>query len=67
MDISVKFGKRARAVRLKKKLSQGDVAKKLGVNRAYVSQIENGVQNLSLKSIEKFAKALGISVGELMK
>ena len=67
MDISTKFGKRVRAIRVKKQMSQGDVAKKLGVSVNYISQIERGIENLSLKGIEKLAKAIGVSVGELTK
>ena len=67
MDISTKFGKRVRAIRVKKQMSQGDVAKKLGVSANYISQIERGIENLSLKGIEKLAKAIGASVGELTK
>ena len=67
MDISTKFGKRLRAIRLKKQKSQGDVGKKLGVSSNYISQIERGVENLSLRGIEKLAKALGVSVEELVK
>lgn len=67
MDISTKFGKRVRTIRLKKRMSQGDIARKLGVSVSYISQIERGIENLSLKSIEKLAKAIGVSVGELTK
>ncbi|OGG75260.1 transcriptional regulator [Candidatus Kaiserbacteria bacterium RIFCSPLOWO2_01_FULL_54_22] len=67
MNISVKFGKRLRTIRLKKGMSQGDVAKRLEVHRTYISKIERGIQNLSLKGMEKLAKAIGISVGELIK
>lgn len=67
MDISTKFGKRVRKIRLKKGMSQGDIAKLLSVHRSYVSKIERGVENLSLKGIEKLAKAIGVSIGELMK
>ncbi|HVM73776.1 MAG TPA: helix-turn-helix transcriptional regulator [Candidatus Paceibacterota bacterium] len=67
MDISAKFGKRVRATRLKKKISQADVAKLLGVHRSFVSQIERGVVNLSLKNIEKLARALGVSPDKLLR
>ena len=67
MDISKKFGKKFKAIRLKKDMSQGDIAKKLGVDPSYVSKIERGIQNVSLKGIEKLAKIIGVSVGELMK
>ena len=67
MDISAKFGKRVRAIRLKKKISQADVANLLGVHRSFVSQIERGVVNMSLKNIERLAKALKVPMRELIE
>ena len=66
-DITIKFGKRVRKIRLGKDMSQGDVAKIMHVHPTYISQIERGVENVSLKGIEKLAKAIGVSVGELTK
>ena len=67
MDISTKFGKRVRAIRLKKEMSQGDVAKLLDVHRTYVSKIERGIENMSLQRIEKLAKALKVEIKDLVK
>lgn len=67
MDISVQFGKRVRSLRLRKNMSQGDLAKKLNVDPSYISKIERGEQNISLKGIEKLAKALTVSMQELIK
>jgi transcriptional regulator with XRE-family HTH domain len=67
MDITLKFGKRVREIRLKKKMSQGDLAKILGVHPNYISGIERGQENMSLRKIERLAKAMGVSVGMLMK
>ena len=67
MDITKKFGKRVKALRLQKDMSQGDIAKKLGVHSTYISKIERGEQNMSIQGVEKLAKAIGFSVGELMK
>ncbi|OHB03873.1 MAG: transcriptional regulator [Candidatus Zambryskibacteria bacterium RIFCSPLOWO2_01_FULL_43_17] len=67
MDISVKFGKKAKELRLQKNMSQGDLAKILGVHPTYISGIERGVRNMSLKNIERVAKALGVSVRDLIK
>lgn len=67
MDISVKVRKRIRAIRLKKKMSQGKIARTLGVHPTYVSQIERGVRNVSLKNIERLAKALGVPIEDLIK
>jgi len=60
------FSKRIKEVRLKKKLSQGDVAKILGVHRSYISGLERGARNPSLLTVQKVAKALGISAKELL-
>lgn len=62
-----KFGKALREIRLKKKMSQGDVAEKLGVHRSYISELERGKRNPSLLTIKKIAKALEVSVDELIK
>ncbi len=67
MSITIKFGKKVKATRLKKRMSQGDIARKLGVSANYISQIERGVENLSLKGIEKLAKAIDVSISELLK
>lgn len=66
-DISNKFAKRVKEIRLKKKMSQGDLAKVLGVHPTYISGIERGVRNMALKNIEKLANALGVSVNDLLK
>jgi len=66
MDIVKKFGLKVKKVRLSKQMSQGNLAKKLGVGPSYISQIERGVQNVSLRGIEKIAKALNVSIKELI-
>ena len=63
----LQFGKKLREVRLKKKLSQGDLARILGVHRSYISGLERGRRNPSLVTVHKVAKALGVSVNELLK
>lgn len=63
----IQFGKKLREARLKKKLSQGDVAKILGVHRTYISGLERGRRNPSLLTVQKIAKALHIPVEDLLK
>jgi transcriptional regulator with XRE-family HTH domain len=67
MDISSKFGKRVRVIRLKKQMTQTDLAERLRVSRNYISRIETGVENMSLKNIEKLARALGVSPDKLLR
>lgn len=62
----LQFGKKLREVRLKKKLSQGDIARTLGVHRSYISGLERGRRNPSLLTVQKIAKAIGISAKELL-
>ena len=62
----IQFGKKLREVRIKKKLSQGDVARILGVHRSYISGLERGRRNPSLVTVQKVAKALGVSPKDLI-
>jgi len=66
-DISVTFGKNVKKIRTDKGMSQGDLAKILGVHPTYISGIERGVRNMALKNIEKLAKALGVGIDNLIK
>lgn len=67
MDITKKFGGRVKALRLQKGMSQGDLAKKLGVHSTYISKIERGEQNISIQGLDKLAKTLGVPTNELIK
>lgn len=66
-NLSKQFGKKVREVRTGKGLSQGDVSKRLNVHRSYISGIERGVRNPSLKVIQRIAKALRVKVSDLIK
>ena len=66
-DIQKKFGDKLRKLRKQKGLSQEDLAFKSGLHRTYISDIERGSRNLSLKNIEKIAKALGMSPKSLLE
>lgn len=64
---SKRLGKNLKKLRLKMKMSQGDISRKLGVDRAYISSIENGRMNPTLTTLEKLAEAMGINSSELLK
>jgi transcriptional regulator with XRE-family HTH domain len=66
-DILSKFGHKVRQKRLSLGISQEDLAELAGVHRTYVGMIERGEKNITLRNIEKFAKALGMSINDLMK
>ncbi|OGD69222.1 DNA-binding protein [Candidatus Campbellbacteria bacterium RIFCSPHIGHO2_01_FULL_34_10] len=64
---SEKFGKNLYKIRTGKNISQGDIARSLGVDRGFISNIENGKTNPTLVTISKIAKAVGVSTDELLK
>jgi transcriptional regulator with XRE-family HTH domain len=66
-DISSRFGKKVKEIRLKKGMSQADLAKVLGVHPTYISGIERGVRNMALKNIERLAKALSVPIEDLIR
>ncbi|PIR87843.1 MAG: DNA-binding protein [Candidatus Harrisonbacteria bacterium CG10_big_fil_rev_8_21_14_0_10_45_28] len=66
-DASKKLATNMKKIRARKKMSQGDICRALGVDRAYISTIESGKQNPTLATVEKIAQALGVSVNELLK
>ena len=59
------FGARLRELRQAQGLSQEEVAHRAGVHVTYLSGIERGKRNPSLKNIRRVAMALGVGVGEL--
>jgi transcriptional regulator with XRE-family HTH domain len=61
------LGKNLKRIRTDKGISQGEIGRILGVDKGFVSNIENGKTNPTLATIAKIAKAIGVSVGELMK
>lgn len=65
--ISVQLGQNMKRIRAKKKMSQGDIARALEVDRGYISNIENGKKNPTIATIQKLANALGVSADELLK
>jgi transcriptional regulator with XRE-family HTH domain len=61
MDI----GKRLRDIRVAKGFSQGDMERRTGQLPSYLSRVENGHTEPSLRSLEKLAKALEIELSQL--
>jgi len=67
MNESEKLGKNLKRIRTSKNISQGEIGRRLEVDKSFISNIENGKTNPTLSTIAKIAKAVGVSVGELMK
>ena len=66
-EISKKLGQNLKKIRAKKKLSQGVLARLLGVDKGYVSNIEGGKKNPTLATIQRLADVPGMSADELIK
>lgn len=62
MDI----GKKLRQLREAKRLSQGDIERRSGLLRSYISRVEGGYTAPSLTTLVKFAKALEVEPYQLL-
>ena len=62
-----KLGENIRRIRLAKDMTQGDLCRKLELDRSYMSNVESGKKNPTLSTITNIAKALGVSIDELLK
>lgn len=60
------IGNRIKARREELGMSQGDLAKKMGVSRQAISKAESHDGNITTDKAERFAKALDISVAFLL-
>ena len=59
------IGDRLRVMREEKKFSQGDIEKRTGLLRCYISRVENGHTIPSIETLEKLARALEIPLYQL--
>ena len=60
------IGDRLRALREEKKFSQGEIEKRTGLLRCYISRVENGHTVPAVETLEKFARALGVPLYQLL-
>jgi transcriptional regulator with XRE-family HTH domain len=60
----MKIGTTIRTYRLQKGLSQGDIEKKTGLLRCYLSRVENGHTVPSLDTLSKIASALDLPIAQ---
>ena len=59
------IGDRLRALREEKKFTQGEIEKRTGLLRCYISRVENGHTVPSVETLEKFAHALEVPMYQL--
>jgi len=63
--VKVIIGDRLRELREGKKLSQGDIEKRTGLLRCYISRVENGHTVPAIVTLEKLARALEVPLYQL--
>ena len=59
------IGDRLKMLREEKNFSQGDIEKRTGLLRCYISRVENGHTIPAFETIEKFARALEVPLYQL--
>jgi len=59
------IGDRLREMREEKKFSQGDIEKRTGLFRCYISRVENGHTVPAIETLEKMARALEVPLYQL--
>lgn len=67
MDVNKQLGMRIKYLRSLKKWSQEDLALEAGINKNYLSDLERGSRNPTVKILDKIARTLGITLEELFK
>ena len=69
MNLELRYdalGKRIRDARKKKRLTQQQVAEKIGVEPSHISNVERGITKPSLKAVVDIAEVLGVTVDSLV-
>ena len=61
----MQIGEKLRVLRESKDLSQGDIEKRTGLLRCYISRVENGHTVPAIETLEKLARALEVPMYEL--
>ena len=64
LSVSMNIGTTIRDYRLQKNMSQGDIEKRTGLLRCYLSRVENGHTVPSLDTLQKIARALDLQLSQ---
>lgn len=64
-DLERQFGERIKHLRISVGMSQEELSFRSGLHRNYISDVERGRRNISLKALDKLAKGLGIALRDL--
>jgi transcriptional regulator with XRE-family HTH domain len=67
MDLVAILGRNVREHRKRRGLSQEQLALETEMKRSYVSDLERGTRNPSVRAVERLAKALSVEPWELLQ
>ena len=62
----IRIGEQLRKIRERKRLTQKDIEERTGLSQAYVSRVENGDSVPNQETVEKWARALGVGVHQIL-
>jgi transcriptional regulator with XRE-family HTH domain len=66
-DVSSRFGRRLKQLRLERALTQVDMARRFGIDRSFISAVERGKKSVSLPTLEVMALGFDLSLSDLMR
>ena len=65
-DVRGRLAKNLQKFRRAKGLSQEGFAHEAGIHRTYISDLERGARNPTIEVVDRLARALGVSLGDLL-
>jgi transcriptional regulator with XRE-family HTH domain len=65
--LAKRLAMKLKQLRTRQGFNQTDLAKKVRVTQAYIAMLENGRENPTLNVLERLAKALKVTVAELLE
>jgi transcriptional regulator with XRE-family HTH domain len=65
-DICVKLGKRLRSLRKQRQWTQVYMAEHVGMDRSFISDLENGKKEICLRNLQLLATTFGVTVSKLL-
>jgi len=67
LDVLAQLGKRVAYLRKERHLSQLALALECGLTKSYLSDLERGVRNPTLKVLNRLSEGLGVTLEELFR
>jgi transcriptional regulator with XRE-family HTH domain len=65
-DICVRLGKRLRRLRKRREWTQVYMAEHVGMDRSFISDLENGKKEICLRNLDVLATTFGMTISKLL-